>query len=89
LGRVHRRVRRQGIPLQYSVFLIHATPAHLDDLLAALDALIDPRVDDIRVYPLPANLDAESYGRQFLPLGVRLLGDDTLDHQLAALALAA
>ncbi len=85
LARVHRTVKRQGLPLQYSVFLIADTPAVLDGLLAELDDIIDPRADDIRVYSLPSRLDADSFGRQFLPLGVMLLGDDTLDHQLAAL----
>jgi CRISPR-associated protein Cas2 len=85
LVRVHRTVKQQGMPLQYSVFLIIATPAVLDGLLAELDDIIDPRADDIRVYPLPTRLDAEGYGRQFLPAGVMLLGDDRLDHRLAAL----
>lgn len=85
LARVHRTVKRQGLPLQYSVFLIADTPAVLDGLLAELDDIIDPRADDIRVYPLPTRLDADSYGRQFLPLGVLLLGGDRLDQQLAAL----
>ena len=85
LARVHRTVKRQGLPLQYSVFLIADTPAVLDGLLAELDDIIDPRADDIRVYPLPTRLDADSYGRQFLPMGVMLLGNNTLDHPLAAL----
>ena len=85
LARVHRTVKRQGLPLQYSVFLIADTPAVLDGLLAELDDIIDPRADDIRVYPLPTRLDADSYGRQILPLGVMLLGGDRLDQQLAAL----
>ena len=85
LARVHRTVKQQGMPLQYSVFLIADTPAVLDGLLAELDDIIDPRADDIRVYPLPTRLDAEGYGRQFLPAGVMLLGDDRLDRQLGAL----
>lgn len=34
---------------------------------------------------MPTRLDADRYGRQMLPLGVLLLGDDRLDQQLAAL----
>lgn len=85
LARVHRTVKQQGIPLQYSLFLIADTPSVLDGLLAELDDIIDPRADDVRVYTLPARLDATSLGRQSLPMGVMLVGDDTLDRQLAAL----
>jgi len=79
LVRVHRQVRKRGLALQYSVFLLLDTPSGLDGLLGQLDRIIDGREDDIRVYPLPARLDAEHYGRQFLPEGVRLLGDEDKD----------
>lgn len=52
-----------GFPLQYSVFLIPATPSKLRTLLAELEAIIDPRLDDIRVYPLPATVDIVQLGR--------------------------
>jgi CRISPR-associated protein Cas2 len=79
LVKVHRQVSKRGLALQYSVFLLLDTPAGLDRLLGQLDRIIDGREDDIRVYPLPANLDAEHFGRQFLPEGVRLLGDEERD----------
>ena len=79
LVKVHRRVSKRGLALQYSVFLLLDTPAGLDGLLGQLDRIIDGREDDIRVYPLPASLDAEHFGRQFLPEGVRLLGDEDRD----------
>lgn len=63
LVEVHRTVRRWGIPLQYSVFLVPATPAKIDALLAELDAIIDPKLDDIRVYPLPSQVDIVQLGR--------------------------
>lgn len=70
LSRVHRSVKAYGMPLQYSVFLILASSHRLDQLLAELDAIIDPRADDIRVYPLPMRFDAEHFGRQWFPAGV-------------------
>jgi len=85
LARVHRRVKARGVPLQYSVFLVLDTPSGLDRLLREIDGLINAREDDIRVYPLPARLDAERYGRQFLPEGVRLLGDEALDRRISDL----
>jgi len=67
LVRVHRTVRREGIPLQYSVFLLVATAAELDALLDRLERIIRPAADDVRVYPLPLRIDAAYYGRQWLP----------------------
>ena len=63
LTQVHRTVRQWGIPLQYSVFLIPGTPARISQLLGELDGIIDPKLDDIRVYPLPARVDIVQIGR--------------------------
>lgn len=89
LTRVHRTVRRRGLPLQYSVFIIPGTAAEIDRLLVDLDAIIEPRADDIRVYPLPRQLDIVHYGRQWLSAGLQLLGGTALDIALAALATPA
>lgn len=72
LGRVHRYMRKQGLPIQYSVFLVYTDRAGLELILNALDALIDPHSDDIRAYPLPRRLDFLHLGRQLFPLGVSL-----------------
>lgn len=85
LTRVHRTVRRSGMALQYSVFLVVGTTRALDELLAELDDLIEPARDDIRVYPLPLEFDAEQYGRQWLPGGVDLPGDANLTQALLAM----
>jgi CRISPR-associated protein Cas2 len=67
------RVRRHGIPLQYSVFLVPTNVPGLLGLLGDLQALIDERVDDVRVYPLPSTIEVVYYGRQALPDGVDLV----------------
>ncbi|MEJ2389204.1 MAG: CRISPR-associated endonuclease Cas2 [Chromatiaceae bacterium] len=85
LVRVHRTVRRWGIPLQYSVFLVPTDVTGLQDLLGELKALIDERADDIRVYPLPARLEVVRYGRQALPSGVDLVGTDAASAGVAEL----
>ena len=72
LGRVHRYVSKQGVALQYSVFVLRMSTAALDALLADVDKLIDPREDDVRVYPLPADPHPIHLGRQVLPEGVIL-----------------
>jgi CRISPR-associated protein Cas2 len=86
LTRVHRTVRGYGMPLQYSVFLVPGTAATIDALLTKLEAIIEPALDDIRVYPLPARPDAVHYGRQWLAEGVQLLGDSVFEQALTSLA---
>jgi len=85
LTEVHRTVRRWGVPLQYSVFLVPTSPAGIDELLGELADIIDTRADDIRVYPLPSRLDVVTLGRQLLPEGVALVGAAPMDHALASL----
>jgi CRISPR-associated protein Cas2 len=76
LVQVHRTVRKWGVPLQYSVFLIPATPARIQGLLAELESIVDPRLDDVRVYPLPAKVDIVQLGRGSGDLGLDLFGGD-------------
>jgi CRISPR-associated protein Cas2 len=77
LVQVHRMVRRWGIPLQYSVFLIPAAPSQMRAILSELETIIDPRLDDIRVYPLPAKVDIVQLGRGTAtdPAGIDLFAD--------------
>jgi CRISPR-associated protein Cas2 len=85
LARVHRTVKGYGMPLQYSVFLVVGNNRTVDELLAALDGIINPKEDDIRVYPLPRQFDAEQYGRQWLPRGIDLPTDAALTDALNAM----
>ena len=85
LVRVHRAVKACGIPLQYSVFLVPTNVAGLLELLTELQTLIDDRVDDIRVYPLPAKLEVTHMGRQAFPEGVDLLGSTAAAEGIALL----
>lgn len=86
LTQVHRTVRAVGAPLQYSVFLVPGTSAAIDALLQDLAAIINAALDDIRVYPLPSRLDADHYGRQWIPEGVQITGTDLLAQALIQLA---
>lgn len=85
LREVHHTVRRWGVPLQYSVFLVPTSPAGIDGLLGELAGIIDTRADDVRVYPLPSRLDVVTLGRQLLPDGVSLVGAAPTDQGLASL----
>jgi CRISPR-associated protein Cas2 len=85
LSRVHRTVRDYGLPLQYSVFLVVVNTQRLDQLLAQLDDIIHDKEDDIRVYPLPMQFDADQYGRQWLPRGIDLPESANLTDALLAM----
>jgi CRISPR-associated protein Cas2 len=77
LARVWRAVREFGVPIQYSVFWARLDTAGLNGAVAAVASRINPRADDVRFYPLPANAQITGLGRDVLPLGVAL-GDPGL-----------
>ena len=70
LARVHRRLIRLATPIQYSVFLARTGPAGLDRILETLARTIDPRRDDVRIYPIPADPLLTVLGRPLLPDGL-------------------
>ena len=63
LVRVHRFLREQAFPVQYSVFLAALDTTAIDSILAGLAERIKPQRDDVRVYPLPTTPDIETIGR--------------------------
>jgi len=72
LGRVARYLEKHGIRLQYSVFVVKAAQADIDNISSHLAKIIDPRYDDIRFYPLANNSRGVFIGDQavapdFLP----------------------
>ncbi|GEM_PF-1742914 len=50
LAKVHRVVSKLMWRLQYSVYYAEVLPTQMTQLVAALEPLIDPKADDIRVY---------------------------------------
>jgi CRISPR-associated protein Cas2 len=85
LEKVHRTVRRVGIPLQYSVFLVPGTQALLDSLLAELGDIIVTSEDDIRVYTLPTRVQVSRLGRQGMTDGILLVGNGPIDQAISML----
>lgn len=83
LLRVHRFLRREGLPVQYSVFTAALNAKALGRLVQGLQRLIDPRSDDVRIYPIAACRDQTSLGLQFFPDDVMLMdgGIDLLSLQ--------
>lgn len=78
LVRVHRYLKKQGMPLQYSVFLVQETRETLERLLNGIDDIIDTKEDDVRAYPVNKTPEYTALGRQQLPEGLMLLGSGML-----------
>jgi CRISPR-associated protein Cas2 len=55
LARVFKYLKKEGIPMQYSVFSVEASNAKMGAIMAHLATLIDARDDDVRAYRLPEN----------------------------------
>lgn len=58
LRRIYTLVKKKGVRLQRSVFLIQANREELDQLEAGIRERVSDRVDDVRLYPVsnPAGL---------------------------------
>lgn len=67
LGRVHRRVKRAGLALQYSVFDLSLSASELKQLVADLKEIIHPGQDDIRIYGLNSDAYIYSVGVSHIP----------------------
>lgn len=76
LAQVHRLMKKQGVPLQYSVFLVHGSSARIASLMGQLGLMIDKRQDDVRAYRVPAAVECHTLGASLLP-GDMLIGTDT------------
>ncbi|MDD2845484.1 MAG: CRISPR-associated endonuclease Cas2 [Rhodoferax sp.] len=70
LGRIHRVLKKQATPVQYSVFLFRGSDEQLQRCLDRLQHLMDPRADDIRAYPLPQRGLRLTLGPSTLPEGI-------------------
>lgn len=74
LVRVHRHLRRHGVPLQYSVFVVETSAAGMKRLLAEVRELIAWSHDDVRAYRWPAEPELHRFGCELLAPGV-LVGE--------------
>lgn len=76
LRRVFKFLKSHGIPIQYSVFLVHASSNAIARFEVQLCKLIDRNEDDVRIYAIPKGSDPIIMGHALIPDGV-LLGDGT------------
>ncbi|MEC4746986.1 CRISPR-associated endonuclease Cas2 [Methylomicrobium sp. Wu6] len=72
LGRVHRILKKEGLPVQYSVFTVVMKRPRLLRLLDRITEQIVWMEDDVRCYRLPENTETVSLGKQYFPEGVML-----------------
>lgn len=67
LAAVHRHLKKKGLPLQYSVFLVQASQTGMHRIMDEIATRIDPRRDDVRAYRYPLGAESHFIGRSILP----------------------
>ena len=67
LTRLFKFLKKQGVPVQYSVFLVDASAAKMGSLMMQITKMIDPDADDVRAYRLPENAWKMTLGASILP----------------------
>lgn len=67
LARVFRCLKREGVPMQYSVFMVETSAVKMGQIMGRLGKLIEEREDDVRAYRLPDNGWYVSMGASILP----------------------
>ena len=72
---VHRYMKKQGVPLQYSVFMVEASSAQVQKIMLELEDLIAVHVDDVRAYRWPVHAEYHALGKSLLPEAVLLDAD--------------
>jgi CRISPR-associated protein Cas2 len=75
LARVARYLQKYAFRVQYSVFVGAFFEHSLEGVLRGLEAIIDPRKDDVRCYPLPEKTDVVLMGQQMFPDDILLIRD--------------
>lgn len=66
LGRLFKFLKKQGVPVQYSVFLVEASAAKMGSLVVQIAKIIDADADDVRAYRLPENAWKVTLGSSIL-----------------------
>ncbi|PWQ99335.1 CRISPR-associated endonuclease Cas2 [Leucothrix arctica] len=70
LKRVHRILKNNAIAMQKSVFITVMNRADCLGLVDELEAVINPKEDDIRFYPLPQKPQWYAWGNTLWPDGL-------------------
>jgi CRISPR-associated protein Cas2 len=78
LQKVWRYLRKEGVRLQYSVYLLSGSRKQIQGVLDHLEKIIDKNVDDVRVYALGENTKIWGLGLQYFD-GGNMLCDEVID----------
>lgn len=74
LIRVHRKMLRYAIPIEYSIFVLEGNEESLRRCVSDTMSTLDLRRDDFRCYRLPLSGFQVRVGRSVLPEGVFCTG---------------
>ena len=74
LGRIHRYLKNIAIPVQYSIFVTRVTERQLHKIIKELRQRINSSSDDVRIYEIPSDYQADLYGCQAMPEEIMLMG---------------
>ena len=66
-ARVFKLLKKHGVPLQYSVFMLTTHAAAIGSLAAQLTSMINLKTDDIRIYRLAENAWTYTAGSAIIP----------------------
>lgn len=75
LGQVHRFIKRHALMIQFSVYYYEGSTIELQRLLRDTGTLIDPKADDVRAYPIPADAEIVTLGAGSMTGHIQLLSD--------------
>ncbi len=70
LARLFKYLKKQGVPVQYSVFLVEASGAKMGNLIVQIAKIVDKEEDDVRAYRLPERTWKITLGASILPEGI-------------------
>lgn len=83
LGKVWRFLRKEGVRLQYSVYVLSGDRDKIQKIIDGLQNIIHPQRDDVRIYPITENTRIWGLGTQFSDDGNQLC-DEWLDKHIVA-----
>lgn len=69
-ARVFKLLKKHGVPLQYSVFMVTTHTAAIGSLAAQLATMINPKTDDVRIYRLTENAWTYTAGNAIVPADI-------------------
>lgn len=78
LKKVHKQLKKWGIPLQYSVFTLDLSERSAKTLMAILERMTDSEHDDVRLYRMPQG-QGEWIGPSPIGEGIILTGVKSTD----------